>query len=91
MTDLANVSGSEFKSDDEYRNLLNYSISLHTHLQVDEKTMSVLFKRYGNNTEQIIALAETFRDKINDPYLRLSLGELKYGIDQEMVCHISDF
>ncbi len=91
LTDLANVSGSEFKSDDEYRNLLNYSISLHTHLQVDEKTMSVLFKRYGNNTEQIIALAETFRDKINDPYLRLSLGELKYGIDQEMVCHISDF
>lgn len=91
LTDLSNVSGSEFKSDDEFRKLKTYCISLSNHLQVDEKTMEKLFHRYGTNTEQVVALAETFLEKIGDPYLRLELGGLLYGTRQEMVCTLSDY
>ena len=91
LTDLSNVSGSEFQSDEQYQKILSYCISLKNHLQVDQQTMEKLFRRYGNNTEQIIALAEQHRITVVDPYLRLEIGGLLYGIQQEMVCTISDY
>jgi glycerol-3-phosphate dehydrogenase len=91
LTDLSNVSGSEFKSEDDFRKLKNYCISLCRHLQVEETTMEKIFHRYGTNTEQVIALAESFTGRIADPYLRLELGGLLYGIRQEMVCTLSDY
>lgn len=91
LTDLSNVSGSEFQSEEEFQKTQSYLMSLKNHLQVDEKTMDQLFRRYGKNTEQIIALAEQQRSKTNDPYLRLEIGGLLYGIQQEMVCTISDY
>lgn len=91
LTDLSNVSGSEFKSDDDFRKLKSYCNSLCTHLQVDERVMEKVFHRYGTNTEQVVALAETFTDQVEDPYLRLELGGLLYGIRQEMVCTLSDY
>lgn len=91
LTDLSNVSGSEFKSEDDFRKLKTYCNSLCTHLQVDERIMGKIFHRYGTNTEQVIALAETFTDQVGDPYLRLELGGLLYGIRQEMVCTLSDY
>ena len=53
--------------------------------------MRKLFDMYGTNTEQVIALAENYRGKVSDPELRLQMGQLIYGIQQEMVCTISDF
>lgn len=91
LTDLSNVSGSEFKSDDDFRKLKTYCISLCHHLQVEEPVMEKIFHRYGTNTEQVIALAETFTGEITDPYLRLELGGLLYGIRQEMACTLSDY
>ena len=91
LTDLSNVSGSEFKSDDDFRKLKAYCNSLCRHLQVEEEVMEKTFHRYGTNTEQVIALAETFIEKIDDPYLRLELGGMLYGIRQEMVCTLSDY
>lgn len=91
LTDLSNVSGAEFFSNDEYDKLFNYCLSLKGHLNVEETTISNLFHRYGKNTEQVIALAEKYRKEINDPYLRLEIGGLLYGMQQEMVCHINDY
>ncbi len=91
LTDLSNVSGSEFKSDEEYQKIWSYCLSLSRHLEVKTATINQLFKRYGTNTEQIIALAETFRDKESDPYLRLEYGGLLYGMQQEMVNTLSDY
>lgn len=91
LTDLSNVSGSEFKSDEEYQKILTYCHSLRSHLEVDEMTIDQLFRRYGNNTEQVIALAEQLRSSVKDPLLRLEMGGLLYGIRQEMVCTISDY
>lgn len=91
LTDLSNVSGAEFFSNDEYDKLFNYCLSLKGHLKVDESAITNLFHRYGKNTEQIIALAEKYRDTESDPLLRLEIGGLLYGIQQEMVCHINDY
>lgn len=91
LTDLSNVSGAEFTSHDEYEKLLDYCISLKSHLKVSESTLYNLFHRYGKNTEQVIALSEHYRKEILDPYLRLEIGGLVYGIQQEMVCHINDY
>jgi glycerol-3-phosphate dehydrogenase len=91
LTDLSNVSGSEFKSEEEFQKLYSYCISLGRHLEVEDKTMRKLFDMYGTNTEQVIALAENYRGKVSDPELRLQMGQLIYGIQQEMVCTISDF
>ncbi|MEP7267931.1 MAG: glycerol-3-phosphate dehydrogenase/oxidase [Saprospiraceae bacterium] len=91
LTDLSNVSGSEFQSEDEYEKLYNYCLSLKNHLEVEEEVLHDLFCRYGKNTEQIIALAEKQNGIVEDPNLRLEIGGLLYGIKQEMVCTISDF
>ncbi len=91
LTDLSNVCGSEFKSEEEFQKILSYCISLKGHLQVEEATMYQLFRRYGTNTEQVIALAETFREKESDPYLRLEYGGLMYGMQQEMVNTLADY
>lgn len=91
LTDLSNVSGAEFASQDEYEKLLDYCISLKSHLKVSESKLYNLFHRYGKNTEQVIALSEHYKDEIPDPYLRLEIGGLLYGMQQEMVCHINDY
>lgn len=90
LTDLSNISGSEFRSEEEFKKLKLYCLSLRHHLEVDEDTMEKLFHRYGTNTEKVVALAETFASEVADPYLRIELGSLLYGIRQEMVCSLSD-
>lgn len=91
LTDLSNVSGAEFFSNEEYDKLFDYCLSLKNHLKVDETTLTNIFHRYGKNTEQIIALAEKYIADVSDPILRLEMGGLLYGIRQEMVCHINDY
>ena len=53
--------------------------------------MSVLFKDMETTWSKSLHWLKYSRDKINEIYLRLSLGELKYGIDVKWYVTFSDF
>lgn len=60
-------------------------------IKADFDQIYELVLRYGANTHQIIDRAYDLHKEIENPFERLLVAELKYGIEQEMVCSINDF
>lgn len=50
-----------------------------------------LVLRYGSNTEKIIEIGYHLFQEIEDSYERLIAAEVKYAVEQEMICTLVDF
>lgn len=60
-------------------------------IMADFDQVKDLVLRYGSNTEKIIEIAYNLFKEIEDSYERLIAAEVKYAVEQEMVCALEDF
>lgn len=90
-TEKLPISGSDFTSDKEVRNLIIKLTSENKKYQLGVEIIKEWVYRYGTNTPKIIAMYKEFLHHKKDAELCFYLSEIQYCIENECVLKLEDF
>ena len=85
------LSGGEFENDTSFKKALEILFEQGTSESIPAEKISEWFYRYGTNTARLIEKVKALQTKIVDSEKLFEAAELLYGIENEMVYHLSDF
>ncbi|GAX88464.1 glycerol-3-phosphate dehydrogenase [Effusibacillus lacus] len=93
FTDRITLSGGDFSSPDQIPDFVAKLTEVGQRFGLEENHIRSLVGKYGSNTVRILQIAEEQYDEGNSqpPQMLMTLAELTYGIEHEMVAHLTDF
>ncbi|HLP18784.1 MAG TPA: glycerol-3-phosphate dehydrogenase/oxidase, partial [Chitinophagales bacterium] len=85
------LGGGDFANETEFTDALEDFLRKAPQHNVPEGKIREWFFRYGNNVADILKNVDGLQRKIDDDATLFNVAELKYGVEHELVLHLSDF
>lgn len=91
FTDRIPLSGGKFKDLKDYQHFARILGTNYAELALDPDTLEILVNRYGSNTSALLDLMELLKQKEEHRLPLVLRAELRFAIEEEMCCKLSDF
>jgi len=85
------LAGGKFRDQEEFKNFGSLLFRDYPHLGLRKEEMETLISRYGSNTPALLHLMDTLNKQEEHMLPLLLRAQLRYCVEQEMCCRLSDF